>query len=60
MHPTITELRSLYLTIFDARNLPLKHVAHPYCIISLNEVKVCRTQVKDASDPCWDEEFMLE
>lgn len=61
---TITELRSLHLKIFDARNLSIKHLPHAYCIISVNEVKVCRTQVKNRSeespDPCWDEEFILE
>ena len=56
----LTELRSLQLKIYDARKLSMKHVPHAYCIVSLNEVKVARTQVKDAPDPCWDEEFMLE
>ena len=60
LYPTLTELRSLQLKIFDARKLSIKHVPHPYCILSLNDVKVCRTQVKEAPDPCWDEEFMLE
>ena len=60
MFPTITELRSLYITIFDARNLSVKQVGQRYCIISLNEVKMCRTQVKEAPDLCWDEEFLLE
>ena len=57
---TITELRSLHVKIFDARGLSVKHVPHPYCIVSLNSVKACRTQAKEAPDPCWDEEFMLE
>jgi len=58
--PQLTELRSLQLKIFNAPNLSPKHVPHPYCIVSLNEVKVCRTQVKDASDPCWDDDFILD
>jgi len=56
----LTELRSLQLKIFNAPKLLKKDAPHPYCIVSLNEVKVCRTQVKDAQDPAWDEDFMLE
>ena len=56
----LTELRGLQLKIFDARKLSMKHMPHAYCIVSLNEVKVARTQVKEAPEPCWDEEFMLE
>ncbi len=60
LFPQLTELRSLHIKIYEARRLFSKSVPHPYCIVSLNEVKVCRTQVKEAPDPCWDEEFMLE
>ncbi|ELT91839.1 hypothetical protein CAPTEDRAFT_152841, partial [Capitella teleta] len=57
---TLTELRSLQIKIFDARKLSVKHASHPYCILSLNDTKVGRTQVKEAPDPCWDEEFTLD
>jgi len=50
----------LYLQLFNAKKLSCRYVPHPYCIVSLNEVKVCRTQIKEAPDACWDEEFMLE
>lgn len=60
LYPALTELRSLQIKIFDARKLSIKHAPHPYCILSLNDVNVCRTQVKEAPEPCWDEEFMLE
>lgn len=59
-YPTLTELRSLHLKIFNAPKLSVRYVPHPYCVMSLNEVKVCRTQMKEAPDACWDEEFMLE
>lgn len=60
MLPSFTELRSLQLKVFDAHKLSCKHAPHPYCIVSLNDVKVCRTQVKETPDPQWDEEFMLD
>jgi len=60
MLPSFTELRSLHLKVYDAHKLSCKHAPHPYCIVSLNDVKVCRTQVKETPDPLWDEEFMLE
>ena len=49
-----------YFQVFNAKKLSCRYVPHSYCILSLNEVKVCRTQIKEAPDPCWDEEFMLE
>ncbi|KAK2180889.1 hypothetical protein NP493_422g02005 [Ridgeia piscesae] len=60
MLPSFTELRSLHLKVYDAHKLSCKHAPHPYCIVSLNDVKVCRTQVKETPDPLWDEEFMLD
>lgn len=56
----ITEVRSLHLTLLEAHRLPVRLVPHPFCIISLNSVKVCRTQVKCPPDPIWEEEFLLE
>jgi Ras GTPase-activating protein 1 len=55
-----TEVRSLYIKIFEAKRLPLKQLPHPYCIVALNDMKLCRTQAKDSPDPCWDEEFLIE
>lgn len=40
--------------------LPYKLVPNPFCIISLNQVKVARTKVNTGPDPLWDEEFMLD
>ncbi|GAB6026339.1 hypothetical protein CHUAL_012542 [Chamberlinius hualienensis] len=56
----LKELRSLHITIFDAHRVPIKFLPHPYCIISLGEVKVCRTRVREAPDPVWNEEFFLD
>ncbi|XP_067128890.1 LOW QUALITY PROTEIN: ras GTPase-activating protein 1 [Centruroides vittatus] len=56
----VTEVRSLHLTLLEAHRLPVRLVPHPFCIISLNQVKVCRTQVKCPPDPIWEEDFLLE
>jgi Ras GTPase-activating protein 1 len=56
----ITEVRTLYLTVFEAKRLPVRLVPHPYCLISLNQVKVARTSVKCPPDPEWEEDFILE
>ncbi|KAK9506674.1 hypothetical protein O3M35_008566 [Rhynocoris fuscipes] len=56
----LRELRCLQLHILDAHRLPFKLVPNPFCIISLNQVKVARTKVKSGSDPVWDEEFILD
>ncbi|UYV75983.1 RASA1 [Cordylochernes scorpioides] len=56
----VTEVRTLHLTLLEAHRLPVRLVPHPFCIISLNQVKVCRTQVKCPPDPIWEEDFVLE
>lgn len=56
----ITEVRTLYITLLEAHRLPVKLAPHPYCIMSLNQVRVCRTQVKCPPDPVWEEDFVLE
>ncbi len=40
--------------------LPYKLVPNPYCVISLNQVKVAKTKVKSGQDPVFDETFELE
>jgi Ca2+-dependent lipid-binding protein, contains C2 domain len=50
----------VYVTSYDHFRLPYKLVPNPFCIISLNQVKVARTKVKTGPDPVWDEEFVLE
>ncbi|XP_076355488.1 ras GTPase-activating protein 1-like isoform X1 [Tachypleus tridentatus] len=56
----VSEVRSLHLTLLEAHRLPVRLVPHPFCIISLDKVKVCRTQVKCPPDPIWEEDFLLE
>ncbi len=56
----LREVRSLTLTISEAHRLPYKLVPNPYCVISLNQVKVAKTKVKASQDPVFDETFELE
>lgn len=56
----LREVRSLTLTISEAHRLPIKLVPNPYCVISLNQVKVARTKIKSGQDPVFDEVFELE
>uniref|UniRef100_A0A034VMS3 Ras GTPase-activating protein 1 n=2 Tax=Bactrocera dorsalis TaxID=27457 RepID=A0A034VMS3_BACDO len=58
--PCLRELRCLNLHVLEAHKLPFKLVPHPYCSISLNQVKVGKTRVKIAPDPVWEEEFVLD
>ncbi|XP_026463003.1 ras GTPase-activating protein 1 [Ctenocephalides felis] len=58
--PRLRELRCLSLHILDAHRLPLRLVPQPYCVLSINQVRVARTRVKSGPDPVWDEEFILE
>uniref|UniRef100_A0A182J5D4 Uncharacterized protein n=1 Tax=Anopheles atroparvus TaxID=41427 RepID=A0A182J5D4_ANOAO len=58
--PRLRELRCLNLQILEAHRLPFKLVPHPYCVVSLNQVKVGKTRVKTAPDPVWEEEFVLD
>lgn len=62
-HPsfsTVTVIRTLYVSLMEARRLPVKLVPHPFCVMSLNQVPVSRTQVKCPPDPVWEEDFVLE
>ena len=56
----LREVRSLSLTISEAHRLPFKLVPNPYCVVSLNQVKLARTKVKSGQDPVFDETFELE
>ncbi|GAB1609426.1 ras GTPase-activating protein 1-like [Argonauta hians] len=56
----LKELRSLSIEIFDGRDLPNKHLPHPYCVVYLNNVQVCRTQISKCPNPYWGEDFILD
>ncbi|KAL5004180.1 hypothetical protein ScPMuIL_017636 [Solemya velum] len=56
----LKELRSLNLEVVNANNLPTKHLPHPYCVISLNNTKVCRSQTAETSTMYWGDEFVLD
>lgn len=56
----ITEVRTLYLTLIDGQRLAVKLLPHPYCLLSLNQVRVARSSVKSPPNPTWEEDFILE
>nr|XP_018914787.1 PREDICTED: ras GTPase-activating protein 1-like isoform X2 [Bemisia tabaci] len=56
----LRELRCLQLHVLNAHRLPYKLVPNPFCIISLNQVKVAKTKDKSGPDPVWDEEFVFD
>ncbi|KAJ7365846.1 Ras GTPase-activating protein 1 [Desmophyllum pertusum] len=53
----VKQLRSLEVIIIEAHKLSSNKVSHPYCMISLNEVKTCRTKTQEGPSPIWNEEF---
>ncbi|XP_028399121.1 ras GTPase-activating protein 1-like isoform X2 [Dendronephthya gigantea] len=53
----VKQLRGLELNIIEAHNLPGSKSHHPYCIVSLNEVRMSRTSVMEGENPVWNEEF---
>ena len=58
--PSVTEVRTLYVSLLEAHRLPTRTVPHPFCIMALNKVMVCRTSVKTPPAPVWEEDFVLE
>lgn len=56
----VTQIRTLYMTIYEGKSIPAKLAPHPYICISLNQVKVGKTSVKSAPDPSWEEDFLFE
>lgn len=56
----LRELRCLQLHILDAHRLPYKLAPNPYFVISLNQVKVAKTRVKNSGEPFTDEQFTID
>lgn len=55
-----TKIRTLYLTLFEARRLPTKIAPQPFFLICLNKNKIARTPIKCPPDPIYEQEFVLE
>ncbi|CAB3990849.1 ras GTPase-activating 1-like [Paramuricea clavata] len=53
----VKQLRGLEMNIIEAHNLPPGKSYHPYCVVSLNEVRMSRTPVKEGENPVWNEAF---
>eukprot|EP01137_Pigoraptor_chileana_P032331 Opistho-2@21542 len=56
---SVMEIKSLVLTVAEARDITSR-LPHPYCIISLDNVRQARTQIKTRASPFWSEEFKFE
>ena len=54
----VKQLRSLEVNVVEAHSS--NKVSHPYCMISLNEVKTCRTKTQEGHSPIWNEEFKFK
>ena len=54
----VKQLRSLEVIVIEAHSST--KVSHPYCIISLNEVKTCITKTQESHSPIWNEEFRFK
>ena len=50
-------MRSLEINICHAQKIPVNKLQHPYCLVLLNDIKVCRTKSQDAPEPVFEEEF---
>ncbi|CAG5122423.1 unnamed protein product [Candidula unifasciata] len=59
-HSMLKEFHKLEVSIMDAHRLPQKHFNHPYCVLSLNNVKVGRTEVGEGINPFWSSDFFLD
>ncbi|XP_041369267.1 ras GTPase-activating protein 1-like [Gigantopelta aegis] len=56
----LKEFHSVTINVFEAHQLPNKLLNHPYAVVSLGSVKVSRTEVGEAPNPVWEEEFVLD
>ena len=52
------QIRSLSVGVVEAKKLP-KH-CHPYCVVSLDDIKLAKTQAKEGTDVLWNEDFKFE
>ncbi|XP_067664824.1 ras GTPase-activating protein 1-like isoform X1 [Haliotis asinina] len=57
---SLKELHSLSIIIYEAHKLHNKYLNHPYAVVSLNEVKVGRTEVGESTNPVWEQEIDLD
>nr|XP_002127238.1 ras GTPase-activating protein 1 [Ciona intestinalis] len=54
------QVRSVQVTIEAAHKLASRTTCRPYCTLSLNNVHVGRTKVKEDLKPVWSEEFLFD
>ncbi|XP_003739712.1 ras GTPase-activating protein 1 [Galendromus occidentalis] len=51
---------SMKVCLIEAKRLPPLLVLNPFCVMSLDDIKIARSQVKSAPDPVWEEEYCLD
>lgn len=51
---------SMRVCLVEAKGLPSHLVPNPFCVMSLDDIKICRSQVKSAPDAVWEEEYCLD
>lgn len=56
----LRELRCLQLAVLESYRLPVKLVPNPFCVISVNQVKLARTKCKTAPEAVWSEQFVFD
>ncbi|CAL1535836.1 unnamed protein product [Lymnaea stagnalis] len=59
-HALLKEFHKLEVSILDAHRFPPKILNHPYCVLSLNNVRVGRTDVGEGANPFWSADFFLD
>lgn len=56
----VKQLKSLSLHVLEAHKIPTKYVSMPYCVISLNDIRIARTPLVPGPDPVWNESFLFD
>lgn len=56
----VRNICSMRVCLVEAKGLPSHLVPNPFCVMSLDDIKICRSQVKSAPDAVWEEEYCLD
>ncbi|XP_059172622.1 ras GTPase-activating protein 1-like [Physella acuta] len=59
-HASLKEFHKLEVSILDAHRFSPKVLNHSYCVLSLNNVRVGKTDVVEGSSPFWSTDFFLD
>ncbi|KAK3701433.1 hypothetical protein RRG08_015853 [Elysia crispata] len=59
-HDMLKEFHKLEVSVLDAHRLPPKVLNHPYCVLSLNNIRVGRTEAAEGVNPFWCSDYFLD